>query len=400
MSRIVFVNRFYAPDLSATAQMLTSLAEYLEQEGLDVHIVCSRLRYNDASQRLPRHAEINGVKVRRVWSSAFGRSSLVGRAIDYLTFYIVLAGVLLMSLHKGDIVVAKTDPPMLSVMVALIARLRGARLINWLQDLFPEVAGAAGLSRKDSWLWRKLVAIRNWSLSHASQNVAIGEKMQELLQRKNVPDSKIRVIPNWSLIHVPAIPCAESHPLRHEWGLSEKYVVAYSGNLGMAHDCELMLATMRLLARDTSICFLLIGGGSGMDFLKQKVVEEHLPNVQFQPYQPLERLHLSLSVADVHWISLKPEMEGLIVPSKLYGVLAVNRPVLFVGDADGEVARVLARYDCGRTVSDQQPETIVQAIRGMQSRQADMRFNTALDDRLSPAASHSLWRKLLVETPP
>lgn len=396
MSRIVFVNRFYSPDLSATAQMLSSLAESLAREGFDVHVICSRIRYDDPEHKLPRFEKVNGVKVRRVWSSAFGRGSIAGRAADYFTFYLSLLFVLLATLRKGETVVAKTDPPMLSVLVALIARIRGARLINWLQDLFPEVARAAGMSRNESWVWRRLVALRNWSLNCAAYNVAIGEKMRELLHENRVSDSRIKVIPNWSLIDQDALPLSGEHPLRREWGLTDKFVVAYSGNLGMAHDCELMLATIRAMAEDSSVCFLLIGGGSGMDMLKHKVAHEQLDNVQFRPYQPLDLLHLSLSVADVHWVSLKPEMEGLIVPSKLYGVLAVKRPVLFVGDADGEVARLLEKYNCGQTVSDNQPASIVRAIRYLQHDRNGY-FDSNLAAAYSPAASHNKWRDLLLE---
>ena len=143
--KIIFVNRFYAPDHSATSQMLTDLATALAAGGADLQVVTSRLRYDDPSGSLPRHEVVDGVRVHRIWTSTFGRGSLAGRALDYVSFYLAASIKLIQLLRRDDVVVAMTDPPLISVPVGWVARLRGARAVNWLQDIFPEVAAELGM---------------------------------------------------------------------------------------------------------------------------------------------------------------------------------------------------------------------------------------------------------------
>src|SRR5437868_5027237 len=140
--RIVFVNRFFHPDHSATSQMLSDLSFHLAERGRRVEVVTSRQRYDDADAKLPPRETVRGVEVRRIWSTRFGRGFLPGRAVDYATFYISAFLALLRRATRDSTIVALTDPPLISVVAALAAMLRGAKLINWTQDLFPEVAEA------------------------------------------------------------------------------------------------------------------------------------------------------------------------------------------------------------------------------------------------------------------
>ena len=162
--RVCFVNRYCHPDHSATSQILSDLAVGLAEKGWAVSIVASRQRYDDPSVSLPAHERWRGVDIHRIWTTRFGRANLVGRAIDYLTFYLLLPWRLFWLLRRGGAVVAMTDPPLVSLVVAPVAWLRGARLVNWLQDVFPEVVVSLGeppLPRRMAWLLRKL---RNASL--------------------------------------------------------------------------------------------------------------------------------------------------------------------------------------------------------------------------------------------
>ena len=144
-ARVVFVNRYFHPDHSATSQMLSDLAFHLAARGWDVEVVTSRQRYDDARRSLPSRETVRGVDVRRVWSTRFGRGFLPGRALDYATFYVSAFFALLRRGGRDTTIVALTDPPLISVVAALAAMLRGATLINWTQDLFPEVAEALGM---------------------------------------------------------------------------------------------------------------------------------------------------------------------------------------------------------------------------------------------------------------
>src|SRR5713101_3363648 len=137
--KIVFVNRFFYPDQSATSQLLTDLAFHLAKTGVAVHVVTSRQLYGNSDALLSSKDNICGVRVTRVWTTRFGRQNLPGRTLDYLTFYLSAARSLFALLKPGNVVVAKTDPPLISVVAAMVAKIRGAKLVNWLRDLFPEI---------------------------------------------------------------------------------------------------------------------------------------------------------------------------------------------------------------------------------------------------------------------
>ena len=177
--RVVFVNRYFHPDHSATSQMASDLAFHLASRGWEVVAITSRQRYDDPRARLPKRETANGVRIVRVWSTRFGRAGLVGRAIDYLTFY--SSAFFAMRRERDAIVVAMTDPPLLSVVAALASR----RVVNWVQDLFPEVAEALGIRAAAA---RRL---RDWSLRRAQANVVLGD-----LMAARVP--KAVVIHNWA----------------------------------------------------------------------------------------------------------------------------------------------------------------------------------------------------------
>ncbi len=353
--RIIFINRFFYPDHSATSQMLSDLAFGLAERGVAVSVITSRLHYDDPTANLPACETVKGVGIERIWTSRFGRAGLMSRLLDYLTFYASAAWTLARLARRGDIVIAMTDPPALSILVSVVAWLRGAVFINWLQDVFPEVAEALQLAgKRSSVLLAPLRLARDISLRRASMNVAIGSSMAERLSQSGVKQSRIAVIPNWADTRAIQPVAPRTNRLRSEWGLSEKFVVVYSGNLGRAHGIEELLEAMTATsagAGESQIHWLFIGGGVGFEQLKRKAEQQGISNLTFRPYQPREALSQSLSVADVHLVLLKPELEGLIVPSKFYGIAAAGRPIAFVGAAGGEIARIIKQYECGESVS-------------------------------------------------
>lgn len=329
--------------------MLTDLAAALAESGVSVRVMTSRQTYEDPAARLAGDERVNGVQVTRVWTTRFGRMNLVGRAIDYLSFYFSAFARLLIDARAGDVIVAKTDPPLISVVAWAISKVRRTKLVNWLQDVFPEVAVGLGVM-KSPWLIGPVRWLRNVSLRGADMNVVLGERMAALVAAEGVDSGRIRIIPNWADgDHIrPLAPTENS--LRTGWGLQNKFVVGYSGNMGRAHEFETIKGAMTLLKEEDGIVFLFIGGGAGKTDLEMSVRNQRLHNCRFQPYQPRERLQESLCVPDVHLISLQPQLEGLIVPSKVYGVAAAGRPMIFIGNQDGEVARMIRHCECGTAI--------------------------------------------------
>ncbi len=348
--KIIFVNRYFYPDHSATSQLLSDLGFDLAGNNISTMVITSRQIYDDASANLPAREVINGVNVVRVWTSPFGRGNLFGRAVDYLTFYIGAFIRLLLETEKGDTIVAKTDPPLISVVACFVAKIKKAGLINWVQDLFPEVAIELGFGFLQGRLGGFLRRMRNYSLKQAQLNVVLGEQMKQRLVDEGVAASNVAVIHNWSDAAA-VYPVGKSeNALRKQWGLSDKFVIGYSGNMGRAHEFDTILDAADLLREREDIVFLFVGDGAKRAWIEAQISARKMVNVMLRPYQPRAHLAESLSVPDVHFISLKPELEGLIVPSKYYGVAAVGRPAIFAGLQEGEIARMLIDADSGIVV--------------------------------------------------
>jgi colanic acid biosynthesis glycosyl transferase WcaI len=365
---IVFVNRYYDPDQSATSQLLTDLARGLAANGFDVHVVTSRQLYDNAATRLAADEVRCGVHVHRVATTRFGRSRLPGRAMDYASFYVACAAMILKLLRRGDVLIAKTDPPLLSILAAPIARAKRAALINWQQDVFPEVASYLGANPLPGWLDNGLRRVRDSSLRAATMNVSIGGRMRDYFAGRGIPRAKLCVIENWADGHAIQPKPASASALRCRLHLADRFVVCYSGNLGRAHEFDTLLGAAEVLKADPTFIFLMIGDGAKMEALKHAAAARGLDNFRFLPYQSRDTLEDSLAAADVHLVSLLPALEGLIVPSKLYGILAAGRAVLFIGDSDGEVGRVIERARCGRQIAVGDSTTLADVLRNLQAK--------------------------------
>ncbi len=357
MRRVVFVNRYFHPDHSATSQMASDLAFHLARRGWEVAAITSRQRYDDARANLRSGTE-HGVRIERIWSTRFGRAGLIGRAFDYATFY--LSAFFAIRRERGATIIAMTDPPLLSVVAALASR----DVVNWTQDLFPEVAQALGIR-----VPRFVQRIRDWSLRKARANVVLGE-----LMARRVP--KAVVISNWA--------DASLEPRPRPRG----FCVGYSGNLGRAHDAETIAAAIRLLP---DVQFAFTGGGAKLPVIRH-------PNVEIRSYVPRALLEVSLSSVNVHLVSLLPQLEGLIVPSKFYGVLAVGRPVIFLGARDGELARIIEESRCGLVAET--AEQLASAIRELKENPEEAeamgaRGRALYLARFAPEHAFAAWERVL-----
>jgi glycosyltransferase involved in cell wall biosynthesis len=401
MKRLIFLNRFFFPDHSATSQILSGLAFHLAECGREVHVVTSQQLYDDPSAGLPAREVIRGVHVHRVATTRFGRSTLSGRGVDYLSFYNSTWRALLVLAERDDILVVKTDPPLVSIIAMRAAKKRRAHLVNWLQDIYPEVAARLGVPLLNGPIGRGLSHLRDRSLRAAAANVVVGDRMAERLLSRGISPDRVHVIPNWSdddkifpLRHA-------DNPLRREWGLEDRFVVAYSGNLGRAHEFDTVLSAAERLRAHPTVVFLFIGGGYQFDQLARCVNERGLDRIfRFVPYQDQSLLRRSLCVADVHWISLKPELEGLIVPSKFYGIAAAGRPIIAITDKDGEIARLVEQHGCGLVTAPGQADELAETIARLSTqaeRVAEMgsRARAMLEAHFTRRQAFRRWRAVL-----
>jgi glycosyltransferase involved in cell wall biosynthesis len=371
--RVIFVNRYFYPDISATSQMLTDLTRSLSAAGdYELHVICSRRLYADPRARLAPAGEWQGVQIHRCWSAHLGHRLLFWRALDYLCFFMSSTVAMTRWARRGDILVAMTDPPLISVCAALVAKIRRAKLVNWLQDIFPEVATVLNM-RIPAWMAGNLRRARTWSLRAAESNVVLGHRMHQRVSGLGALAGKQRVIENWAdggaINPRPALDSA----LRRSLCAQDTFIVQYSGNLGRAHEILTILGAATRLRHEAGWLFLFVGGGANMKLLQDAARRSNLSNMRFMPYQPRELLADCLSAADAHVTCLLPAMEGLVMPSKFYGILAAGRPVIIIGDPDGEQARVVRAEGCGVIIERGDSKALVDELRRMRANPQWMR---------------------------
>lgn len=339
MGRLIFVNRFHWPEEPATSQLLTDLAEGLAADGRAVTVVTSR------RAGLPRRDLHGGVTIARIGMTRLDGRSLFGRSWDFLTFSLASLTWLAGHARAGDTVVFLTDPPLLGALATPLLGLRGAGVVHWVQDIYPEIAIALSGQR---WLGA-LRPLRNASWRRARRCVVLGPDMAEVLRRQGVPAERIAVIPNWAPAGVAPAADADVHRLRAELGLAGRFVALYSGNLGRVHDLMPLIDAATRLRDEADIVFLFVGRGGQRAALEAAVRDRGLAHVRFLPPQPRAALAAALGIGDVHFVTLLASCRGLVFPSKLYGIAAVGRPVIAVTPADSDLARTVVDAGLGRS---------------------------------------------------
>src|SRR3984893_2402562 len=398
MRRLIFINRFFAPDHSATSQILPDLAFGLAGAGREVHLVTSRQIYDDPKAALPERETINGVDVHRVASTGFGRAALTGRSIDYVSFYRSARRCPDDLVRPGDIVIAKTDPPLIAVVARPVARRNGAQLVNWLQDIYPETAVELGVPFMRGPVAASLAALRNATLREAAATVVVGDLMGRKVKTLGAPAERIHVIPNWC--NDEDIVTAADNPLRRRWNLADKFLLGYSGNLGRAHEFATLLAAAEQLRNEPRVAFLMIGGGKRFDELSSAAKARGLAGAfRFLPYQARTLLSYSLGAADAHWVSLDPRLEGLMVPSKFYGIAAAGKPIVVIGDPNGELGRLVQRNSCGFAIAPGDSEALTATLRQLLNApqtvsEKGARARQMLDAHFTRKQGLARWRRL------
>ena len=401
MRRLIFINKFFFPDHSATSQIVSDLAFHLAGTGREVHVVTGGQLYDAPKASLPQYEIIKDVRIHRVSSTRFGRSALLGRSVDYLSFYRSVRRRLMDITQQGDTLIAKTDPPLVSLVAAAVARHKAAGLVHWVQDLYPELAVQLRIHFMRGPVAAGLAALRNRSLLSAKATVVVGQLMSQRIQALGIAPANIHLIPNWcdDLTIQPLAPA--ENPLRQAWDLEGKFVLGYSGNLGRAHEYNTVLDAAELLRKDPRIIFLMIGGGKRFDELAKIVKARALANsFRFMPYQERETLALSLGAPDLHWLSLKPALEGLIVPSKFYGIAAAGKPIIVIGDTDGELAQLVQEHRCGLAIKPGDGPALARAVSRFSSepeatREMGFRARKMLDAHFTRRKAFERWCTLL-----
>lgn len=352
--RVLILNQAFYPDVVSTAQHASDLAVALAEAGDEVTVVASRRGYDDPAKRFSRSEHWRGVRIVRASGTRFGKRARWRRAMDFATYMAACLWKLLW-LPRQDVVIAMTSPPLISFLAAaLLVPWKARELVFWSMDLNPDEAIAAGWLRKNSLPARCFSWMLRYSLRRARAIIALDRFMAERIAAKGIAQSKIVVLPPWSHDDDVRLNPSTRERFREENGLAGKFVVMHSGNHSPCHPLTTLLDAATELASDPNIFFCFIGGGSEMENIRRTATDRRLHNVLYLPYQPREQLAASLSSADLHVVPMGDAFVGVIHPCKVYNVLALGMPILYIGPAVSHIAELLRTaegevrsYSCG-----------------------------------------------------
>ena len=340
--KVLLLNQCFYPDVMATAQQLTDLAVGLVKEGHSVTVIASDRGYDDASKRFARRETWNGVKIIRISSLTLGKQKRWHRAANFGSFLANCAFRLLLS-PRFDVVVALTSPPLISFLGALFVQLSGGKFFFWVMDLNPDEAIAAGWLKPDSLPARVLSRLLRYSLVHAERVIALDHFMKRRIVEKGVAEERITVLPPWAHDDAVRFDQPGRAAFRTQHNLDESFVVMYAGNHSPCHPLDTLMEAARGLSNRSEIVFCFVGGGSEQVKVKEFAAVHSLRNVRCFPYQALDRLSASLSAADLHVIVMGNQFVGIVHPSKLYNILTVGSPFLYIGPGETHISEIAAQ---------------------------------------------------------
>jgi colanic acid biosynthesis glycosyl transferase WcaI len=363
--RVLLINQYYPPDTAATATVAEDMARSLAERG-DVTVLAGRPSYAPTEEHgyyLTRSETQNGVNVERVGSTGFDRSSPLGRLSNYVTYLLLMPIRALTLKPRPDVVIGMTDPPVVSILGALVSKLMGVPFVYSVQDLHPDMAVAAGIPIPGpiAKLWDR---VHRWALRRVRRVIVLGDDMARRVQSKGVEPGRVKVVRTGS-VAMP-VPKTDGSAIRDQIREGFDFVVLHAGNLGYAGDFAALVTAAREL--DAGVGMVFVGAGARREELQRLAGDTG--KVRFLDYFPASELRHVLEAGDLHVVAIRPGLEGLVVPSKLYSILSAGRPVLAAAPSDSDVAGMASTEGFGVTVDPTNAGGIAVAMGELASDQA------------------------------
>lgn len=361
MTRMLLVEQYFYPDGWGGAEIPRDIAIGMSEAGVDVEVLCGADQY---APMLPGAGapdpSAHGVKIVRVPRVIPGPIRRL-RVLRVLWFCLCAAPLLLLR-RRVALIVTQTNPPLIVPTVALVAALRGTPFVIIAQDVYPEVLFASGVTEPDTLSGRALVGLFAWAYRRAKRVVVLGSFMRQRILRKGVSCERVVTISNWATGAL-GRECGADNPLRLKWGLQHRFVVLYSGNIGVGHEFDTFLAGVkRAAATRGELAVVFIGGGSRLREVRELArVMGIQDRVMFHDFVPAAELPLTMGIADLALVTLRDGFEGVLVPSKLFGYMARGIPTLYVGPPS-DIAEAIERAECGACCGTGQDAAVAQVL--------------------------------------
>lgn len=360
---------YYYPDVASTGQILTELAEGLN-DTFHTTVICTVPSYTGKiSQYYRKHKyyyeNINGVDVLRIRVPEFRKSFALSRIFNILSYFFSAVFATFRVEHQ-DYIFTISQPPILGGMLGVIGKhIKKAKLIYNIQDFNPEQVMAVDFTHNKLVL-SIMMLLDKYSCQQANKVIIVGRDMIETLQKRFQKMVPYAYINNW-INEKEIYPLPEDNArvlkFKRKYGLENKFVIMYSGNIGLYYDLLNILKTIEKFKETEDVIFAFIGEGSVLEELRTYKEAHHLFNVVFIPYQPKSELIYSLNAGDVHFVVNAKGIKGVSVPSKLYGVMAVGKPVLGIMEEGAEARLIVEEAKCGMSVKPGDYSAIEDLIR-------------------------------------
>lgn len=362
LSDIWVVSELYYPEETSTGYFLTRIAEGLAAL-YKVGVLCSQPTYSSKGQISPVNEVRNRVTIYRCWSTTFNKDALPLRVVNVVTIALSVFLNALRRFRKDNIIIVVTNPPLLPFVVLLASIFRRTKYCLIIHDVYPEVLSAVGIVKPNSFIFCLIDWLTYQIYKRAVCTVVLGRDMAKLVKKKLCfNDNSLLIIPNWADVDFIRPREREAHPFLKKLGISEKFVIQFSGNIGRTHGIDHLICCAEKFSRDSTTHFLFIGFGGKKNWLKHQVEKKALSNVTIMDYRPREKLPLSLTACDIAIISFVHGMSGVSVPSRMYNIMAAGKPIIAIADSKSELSRVVAEENIGWVVSPGDVKALSEAI--------------------------------------
>lgn len=368
--KILVISQVYWPDTVAVAQHLADLCAKLASRGHEVKVLTSQFPYEDNKIKYPRFEKHENVEIQRLSNTGFGKKSIIGRLVDFITFnLLIFLRMLFLKKGKYDMVIGLTTPPLLSFFAAWFAKAKGYKFCYWTMDLQPELSIQSGLITRGSILAKILTFFGDYTFKRADKIIALDKYMKDYIISRGGKKENISVIPVWPVMFDVYEGDRMENEFRLENNFGNKIVIMYSGNHSFVHSLDTLLDVAHHLRDDDRFLFVFIGGGVRKEDVTKFKAKHELDNILQLPYQPRERIHISLGSSDYQVVILGDGQVGYTHPNKVYGAMFIGKPIIYIGPNPSHVTDILEHCEGNIAVAHHDKE-------GLKAKLLDIGNNT------------------------
>lgn len=371
--KVIIITQYFYPDIAATGQLLTELAEDLQKFGCDVLVYTAQPTYGEKYMAL-RNEVYKGIKIYRVISSKMNKDLKIGRILNSMTFFVSIL-FRMFSTSKDYTLLITSNPPFLPLVGWIMKKLRRQKYLFLVHDVYPDIAVRLGYMKEEGIVVKLWSKVNKLIFKKTDKIIVLGNCMKKAIQSsiEKQMDGKIKVIPNWADENFIRPLEKKNNWFAKKYSLIDKMVVLYSGNIGLFQHFETMIEAAERLS-DKNVEFLFIGDGGKRAKLERLVRRKRLTNIRFLLYQPRENLPYSLTCADISLVPLEKGAEGLGVPSKIYNIMASGRPVLALVGKNCEVADIIEKSGCGFRCDQDDVDGVVKILSSLYEDQSQLKI--------------------------